>query len=124
MEYLSLPLVLREGHLLRYDLFQSIKNSVGLILSARVGSMTFNPEFGCELWEREYSDLLSANKASIRASLRNAIDKYEKRLSDVSVSFTAGTSDAPHHLGMKVKVTGLYRDGDEDQKFEATYGLG
>lgn len=124
MEYLSLPLILRDGYLLRTDLKESIIHSVGLLLSTRVATMPFNPEFGCDLWEKEYADLYTANKADIRASLRNAIDKFEKRLYNVSVSFVSMSNSTPHALGMAVKVSGNYRDGDEEKKFEANYALG
>lgn len=124
MDYLSLPLVLREGYLSRTDLKESITYSIGLLLSTRIGAMPFVPEFGCDLWEKEYSDLYTANKADVRASLRNAIDKFEKRLYSVSVSFVNVSNSAPHALGMAVKVSGNYRDGSEEKKFEASYMLG
>jgi len=124
MEYIALPLALRDGYLPRADLKESITYSIGLLLSTRVGTMPFNPEFGCDLWEKEYSDLYTASKADIRASLRNAIDKFEKRLYNVSVSFTSISNSIPHTLGMAVKVSGYYRDGGEEKKFEVRYMLG
>ena len=124
MEYLSLPLVMRDGYLARANLEDSIKHSVGLILSTRVGSIDFCPEFGCDLWDKEYADLYAANKADVRASLRNALDNFEKRLSSVTVSFGMAAEKATNVLGIKVKVTGNYLDGKEEKKFEASYNLG
>jgi phage baseplate assembly protein W len=124
MDYLILPARLRNGFFQRADLRESITASVGLILSTRIGTIPFDPEFGCILWEREYSDLYTASKADMRASLRNAIDKFEKRLYNVSVSFAFGTADVRHSLGMTVKVTGNFRDNDEEMTFEASYNLG
>jgi phage baseplate assembly protein W len=124
MDYLALPLVLREGYLDRTDLSESLVFSVGLLLSTRVGTLPFDRGYGCEIWEREYSDLLTANKADIRGGLRNAIDKYEKRLYNVSVSFGGAEDRSPHTLGMVVRVTGNYMDGTEEKKFEAGYQLG
>jgi phage baseplate assembly protein W len=98
--------------------------SVGLVLSTRLGSMPFRRDYGCDLWDKEFSDMLSANKADIRASLRNAISKYEKRLYNLTVSFVGDDSTGPHVLGMQVKVSGNYRDGEEEMKFEAHYDLG
>jgi len=125
MEYLALPYVLREGYLDRANLLESLTFSVGLVLATRMGTMPFDPEYGCAIWDREYSDLYSANKGDIRASLRMAIDKYEKRLYNVSVSF-AGLDDlSPHTLGIVVKVSGNYRDEHgEETKFSANYQLG
>jgi phage baseplate assembly protein W len=124
MEYLSLPLVMRDGYLARAELEDSIKHSIGLILSTRMGSIDFSPEFGCDLWDKEYADLQAANKSDVRASLRNAIDRFEKRLYNATVSFGLAGNHEPHILGIKAKVTGNYMDGKEEKKFEATYNLG
>ena len=124
MEYLAIPLILRDGYLPRTDLKQSLAYSIGLLLSTRMGTIPFDREFGCDLWEKEYSDILMASKADIRASLRNAIDKYEKRLYNVSVSFVNIANSHPHALGVVVKVSGNYHDGEEEAKFEADFVLG
>ena len=124
MEYLALPFVLREGYLDRANLHESITYSIGLLLSTRREMMLFNPDYGCNIWDKEFSDIHAANKADIRASLRNAIDKFEKRLFNVSVSFMSATDDSTHTLGMVVKVSGNYKDGKKNQQFEASYVLG
>jgi phage baseplate assembly protein W len=125
MEYLSLPFVLREGYLARANLQESITYSIGLLLSTRVGAMPFNPDFGCEIWEKEYSDLYSVSKADVRAALRNAIDKFERRLYNVSISFNYISNGTPQVLGMVVKVTGNYRnENNEEMKYEADFDLG
>jgi len=124
MDYLSLPFVLREGYLGRAGLQESITFSVGLILSSRPGALPFDPTFGCDVWEKEFSDLYSANKAELRSSLRNSIDKYEKRLYNVSVTLVSVTDTRREALGMAVQVTGNYREDGEERKFEASYHLG
>jgi phage baseplate assembly protein W len=124
MEYLTLPFILRDGYLARGTLRESIDHSIGLILSSRIGVMPFNREYGCDIWDKEYSDLYTANKAEIRASLRNAVDKLERRLYNVSVSFMNVSEESPHLLGMAVKVSGNYRDGAEEMKYESTFYLG
>ena len=122
MEYLTLPFRLDHAFLKRGDLHESITDSVGMILSTRIGRIPFYPEYGCGIWEREYSDMFSANKSEVRAGLRNAIDGLEKRLYNVSVSFTPGRHGT-EALGMVVRVTGNYRDDSEEKKFEASYDL-
>ncbi len=124
MEYLALPFILREGYLDRANLHESLAFSIGLIICTRIDSMPFAPDFGCEIWAREYTDIQTANKGDIRSALRNAIDKFEKRLYNVSVSFASRDDPGTHALGMMVKVTGNYREGDEEKKFEASYRLG
>lgn len=121
MEYLALPFVLRQGYLDTADILESITYSVGLILSSRPGVMPFDPEYGCDIWDKEYSDFHSTNKAEVRSSLRNAIDKYEKRLYNVSVSFSALDEASSQAMGIAIKVTGNYRENDEEERFEAVY---
>ena len=124
MDYLSLPFVLRDGYLDKASLLESITYSVGLLLSTRQGMMHFDPEYGCDIWTKEFSDLYAANKADIRASLRNALNKYEERLYNVSVSFVNVEDNSPHSLGLAVKVSGNYKDGNEEKTFKASYVLG
>jgi phage baseplate assembly protein W len=124
MEYLALPYVLRQGYLAKASLHESITYSVGLILSTRVGMMHFDEEFGCNIWEKEFSDLYTANRANIRASLRNSIDKFEKRLYGVSVDFGPIDTEELKVLGMQVRVSGNYEDEGKEKKFEGVYDLG
>jgi phage baseplate assembly protein W len=125
MDYLAIPFELREDYLTRADsLRESIKYSIGLLLSTRRGAMPFLPEFGCHIWELEYSDLDTANKAAVRATLRNAIATFERRLTDVSVSFSNVQGLAPRAIGIEVRVSGLYRENGEEKKFEAAFMLG
>jgi phage baseplate assembly protein W len=124
MDYLCLPFVLRDGYLEKADLFKSISYSVGLILSSRRGSMPFDPAFGCDIWDKEFSDLYSTNKADIRAGIRNAIDKYEKRLYNVSVMVVSIDSTSHDALGLTVKVSGNFREDGEEKKFEETFRVG
>ncbi|HVP07429.1 MAG TPA: GPW/gp25 family protein [Candidatus Acidoferrum sp.] len=124
MDYLALPLALREGYLNRATMEESLAYSIGLILSTRTQTVPFYPEFGCEIWEKEYSDLYTSNKSDIRSALRNAIDRFEKRLYNVSVTFSSESVDSTHSLGIKVKVSGSYREDGEEKKFDGTYNIG
>ncbi|MFZ5979828.1 MAG: GPW/gp25 family protein [Candidatus Zixiibacteriota bacterium] len=124
MEYLGLPFALRDGYFGKTDLRQSITCSIGLLLSTRQGSLPFEPDYGCNIWEKEFSDIMTTNKADIRANLRNAIDKYEKRLYNVSVSFVNVEEGVRKGMGMTVKVSGNYRDGGDEENYEANFHLG
>ncbi len=124
MDYLSIPLALKEGYLNRATMEESLAFSVGLILSTRKDTIPFDADYGCEIWEKEYSDLYTTNKADIRSAIRNAVDKYEKRLYNVSVSFASESVDSTHPLGMKIKVSGNYREDGEEKKFEGSFNVG
>lgn len=124
MDYLSLPLTLRKGFFRTTDLYESINHSIGLILSTRRGSLPFDPEFGCDLWEKEYSDLFMANRAEVQGSVRNAINRYEQRLFNVSVSLVKVETNPNHPLGLAVKIVGNYKDEDGEKRFEETFDVG
>ena len=99
MEYLTLPLALRNGYFLKSDLYDSIADSIGLLLSTRKGSLPFEPEYGCNLWDKEYSDLYTANRSEIQASVRQAIGQFETRLFNVTVSLVEAKAGPGHSLG-------------------------
>lgn len=124
MEYLSLPFALRKGYLRKTDISESISNSIGLILSTRRGSLPFDPEYGCDLWEKEYSDLFMVNKSDVQGSIRNAISKFEPRLYNISVSLINIQTGPDHPLGVAVKVIGNYRDEKDEKRFEEVFSIG
>lgn len=124
MKYLSLPFVLKNGHFKKTDLHSSISSSVGLILSTRAGSIPFDPEFGCDIWDKEFSDFFSANRSDVQGSVRKAVGKYEKRLFNVSASLKNVKTEPGHPLGIAVKVIGNYQDGDEKKRFEEVFRIG
>ncbi len=124
MDYISLPLLPTEGHLGRTDLESSIAQSIGLILSTRIGQIPFWPEYGCGIWDKEYADLLTTNKADIRAALRNAIGAFEPRMFNVSVSFDPESAAAASALGLRVRISGNFRDGDQEKRFTFHYQVG
>jgi len=124
MEYLSLPFALDKGYLKKVDLYESISYSVGLILSTRIGSIPFEPGYGCDIWDREFSDLYSSNRGDVRASVRNAISKYEKRLHHVSVSMEKVDTNSRRPLGLVIKVSGKYDEDGKEKKFEETFATG
>ena len=124
MDYLSLPFTLRKGFFRKTDLYESINFSIGLILSTRRGSLPFDSEFGCDLWDREYSDLFMVNRAEVQGSVRNAINRYEPRLFNVSVSLLNVQTNPDHPLGVAVRVIGNYKDEEGEKRFEETFNVG
>lgn len=124
MEYLTLPLVLRNGYFSKSDLHDSIADSIGLILSTRKGALPFDPEYGCALWDKEYSDLYTANRSEIQASVRQAISQFEQRIFNVTVSLIKVESGTRHSLGVAVRVTGNFKDDSEEKKFEEVFIIG
>ncbi len=124
MEYLSLPFALRKGYLKKLGLQDSISASIGLILSTRRGALPFDPDYGCDLWEREYSDLYLVNKSDVQGAVRVAITKNEPRLYNVSVSLLNIAAGPNHPLGIAIKVIGNFKDDREEKRFEEIFSIG
>jgi hypothetical protein len=124
MEYLSLPFALRKGYLRKTGIQNSISTSIGLILSTRRGSLPFDPDYGCDLWEREYSDLFMVNKSDVQGAVRGAITKNEPRLYNVSVSLVNIQTGPNHPIGIAVKVIGNYKEEKDEKRFEEIFSIG
>lgn len=124
MEYLTLPFALRKGYLKKTGMQESISNSIGLILSTRRGSLSFDPEYGCDLWEREYSDFFMVNRSDVQGSVRGAITKNEPRLYNVSVSLMNVRTGPNHPLGIAVKVIGNFKEEKDEKRFEEIFSIG
>jgi len=66
---------------------------------------------------------MAANSADIRSGLRNAIDKFEKRLYSVSVSLVNTKKDDLQVNNVVIRVTGNYKDGSEEKRLEHHYSI-
>jgi len=124
MGNLSIPLILKDGHFATASIEDSIICSIALILCTRIGQLPFAPDYGCSIWDREFTDLETSNKSDVRGSLRNAIEAHEKRLQDVAVAFSNVADGSPHILGLFVKVRGTYLADEEEHQFDASFRLG
>jgi len=124
VDFVALPLILREGHWRRCSLRESISYSVGLILNTRYGILDYDPEYGCPIWDHEFADLYTINRADLRGRLRHAIGTLEPRLTAISIDFEPVPNVESRSLGIRVKVTGYFKDDGDEQRFEAAYILG
>ncbi len=113
-----------QGHFERVSFSESLTQSIGLLLSTRLGGLLYRPDYGCAVWDKSFSDLHAANKAEIRAALRDAINQHEKRLYNVSVSFEPAPDGGGRALGIEVTVRGDYKENGVEQQFDAVYRLG
>jgi phage baseplate assembly protein W len=124
MDYIALPFALKKGYLEKTDLYKSISNSIGLILSTRQGTLPFDSDYGCGLWDREFSDFFMVNRQDVQGSVRNAINQFEPRLYNVSATLVNIDSGPEHPLGIAVRVIGNYRDENVEKRFEEIFSIG
>ena len=91
----------------------SIAQNIFLIVSARYGEHRFDPEFGCEIWEKDFETIYHAAawQEEVSRSILKSLRKYERRLEgiDVDVNITEQPYRNPdtgvHSIKKKIVVT-------------------
>ncbi|MBN2484896.1 MAG: GPW/gp25 family protein [Bacteroidales bacterium] len=66
----------------------SVAQYIHLITTTYLGEFRVDPEFGCNVWEYDFDNTVTDNslKENLKKSILNALDKYEKRLHNSSVT--------------------------------------
>lgn len=66
----------------------SISQFISIIITTYFEEYTFDEDFGSEIWETDFDLLVNANviKERIKRSLKNQIETYEKRLSNIDLN--------------------------------------
>jgi|GEM_PF-514254 len=122
--YLQLPFSLVGGSLAKVSLRDSIYQFVNLIVASRVGSVPFEPAFGCHIWDAEYTYLTEKSKGDIRSQIRHALTAYEKRLKDISVNVKKSSVDRKRkRICLVARVRGKFMERGEEQSFDEEYLL-
>lgn len=91
--YFNMPLNLKEitqqVDAPKISLKQSIHNMIHLISTSCFGELKHDYDFGCEIWMHDFINIYNVNnfKESLRKSIKNSIEKNEKRISNVNVNF-------------------------------------
>ena len=78
---LRLDQIILKNKLNTCSLTHSIAQNLHLIISTYRGEAAYSDEFGCSLWDEEFNIQLNFNwKESLIDSLKQAADRFEKRL--------------------------------------------
>ncbi len=88
------------------DLKYSIAHFLHLILTSHLGECKFQPELGCSLWDSDFDLVVSANllKDKMQNALREAIEKNEKRLTNIRVEMKLSQEEITvAGSGMRIK---------------------
>ena len=69
------------------SLQQSVLQHLHLLVTTALGEFPADQEFGCSIWDHDFDNVTSAHKLKelIRQSLLQAIQRYEKRISNIRV---------------------------------------
>lgn len=107
MKYLKLPIDFSstlKGKTLTYcSLEESIAQSIMTQITCRYGEVAGRPDYGSEIWELEFNQLVKIHEweEKVRRSLIDTIEKYEKRLYDVSVSVKLSEFESDYNVKQK-----------------------
>ena len=69
-------------------LHQSIAQRIHLILITNLNECRFDRDFGCIIWEHDFENVVNINqwKDRMANSVKEELDKYEKRLQNIKTS--------------------------------------
>jgi phage baseplate assembly protein W len=109
-DYYSLPLrpdKLMKGELHgKCNLQASINQYIRLIVTTAFGEMQQDEQFGCEIWDSDFDNLVSNNKIreKIKNSVYHSVTGYEKRLQSIKVDVFIKEEELPNNInGRQVK---------------------
>ena len=65
----------------------SIAQNIFLLISARYGEHRFDPEFGCEIWEKDFETITNVGiwQEQVNRSIVKSLRQYERRLEKIDV---------------------------------------
>ncbi|SHK03886.1 GPW/gp25 family protein [Pseudozobellia thermophila] len=109
----------------------SISQFISIIITTYFEEYTFDEDFGSEIWETDFDLLVNANviKERIKRSLKNQIETYEKRLSniDLNVELMESLSSNTNKVRLKkylyITIRGTIVKTDEPFVFTGDYYL-
>lgn len=123
-KYLKVPLTLTHGSLEKVPLRESISQYVGIIIGSRFGAFPFNPEFGCKIWDSEFTYFSPQSLGEFNRYIRNAISEHEKRLEKEELKVEikqAFIEPYRNKASLIAKVEGTYKEDGKEQPFEEEY---
>lgn len=88
------------------NLGTSIAQNIFLIVSSQFNEHRFDPQFGCELWEKDF-ELITNHlvwQEEVNKSIYKSLNEYEPRLEHIDVDTTV--SEEPYRNPV-TKVTGV-----------------
>jgi phage baseplate assembly protein W len=97
----AFPIRPRNGRLRLTAQEEAVRNSIFLILGTAPGERVMRPDFGCGINELVFRPNTAALRGAVRASVREALVRWEPRIDVLDVSVEAAP-DAANHLLIRV----------------------
>jgi phage baseplate assembly protein W len=108
-QYYKLPLdlsrVLQKKDMPVCNLEESVAQHIHLLITTVLGENKDDPGYGCQLWDADF-DIKATNneiKEQVENSVRAAILRYEKRLSQIRVTAFVSQEELAMATGKKIK---------------------
>jgi phage baseplate assembly protein W len=110
-------------------LHQSIAQRIHLLLVTNLGEFRVDPNFGCIIWEHDFENVSNLNlwKDKMMRSVKDGLDKFEKRLFNCQVTielsqqeFSGGQELWRIKRRVDIKVNAKIKKTNEAFLFEET----
>lgn len=91
---------------------EEVDASIRMILSTVPGERVMRPDFGCAMWELLFSPLTAGTLGLIEQAVREALDRWEPRITLEKVLATAeqGTGTVHIAIGYRIRSTNDVRN--------------
>jgi uncharacterized protein len=81
-----------------------VDGSIRMILSTVPGERVMRPEFGCAMWEMLFAPLTAGTLGLIEQMVREALDRWEPRITVESVLATAEQASGTVHISIGYRI--------------------
>jgi phage baseplate assembly protein W len=134
-EYYKIPLklgnVCRKMENPKCSLSDSVVQMIHLIVTTTFGECRHNPAFGCEIWERDFENMINTQlyRDTLRRSIQSTIEKNESRISDPRVDVQVEQVDyvmfnRRARSRIRIKVNGTLTKTNEPISFSDQFFIG
>jgi phage baseplate assembly protein W len=116
--------LMRKGAAATCDLQESVRQHVFLLLVTRFGENSYDPQYGCELWEYDFEHpaILDGRKNLLIQSIKNVLERQELRLGKINIKITIDTQEFVSRFNPKqprvkkqvaITVTGVLKETNQ-----------
>ena len=105
--FLNIPISFKEvkqkGALDKIDIKKSIHNMIHLVTTTEYDEVRYDPEFGCDIWQHDFENIYNphAFKEELTRSIKNSIEKNERRLKNLRVDIQIEQVELPYKINNK-----------------------
>jgi hypothetical protein len=135
--YLNIPISFKEikqhDTVDRIDLKRSIHNMIHLITTTEYDEVRYDPEFGCDIWQHDFENIYNPHsfREDLKRSIKNSIEKNEKRLTNVRVDLQIEQAEIATKVNNKriktrirLIVKGIVDETNETFEHQETFFIG